>query len=91
MTDFNVHFDPPSRDNVLYSLENTTNGEAATFYIASNFYSVSDMLQNTTRTGNGGSVVHLLTGDSITFDNLPKPRLARIARSVAGYFGFNGS
>ena len=86
MTDDKVHFDDTSRAGILDYFENTLPGNQIVYDIANNFATATQAINHIQPAGDA-SILHLLTGDTVTFDNLPKPRLARIARAVTAYFG----
>ena len=90
MTDYHINISPPTSANILSHFEHTAVGQQVAADIAANFSSVSDMMSHTTNAPKG-AVTDLLTGDTVTFGHVQKPRLAVLARHVASYFGWNAA
>ena len=88
MTDYNYDFPDKSYAGLVDTFENTQYGQKFSFFLGENFTSISQAIHHT-QPVDGSSVVHLLTGDTMTFEGVPKRRFAAVARTVGTYFGFN--
>ena len=87
MADYEYNFPDKSTPGLVNFFERNPVGENFASFMGESFSSVTQAIHRTEPAGNA-SVVHLLTGDTLTFDGVSKPRLAHIFRTVGAYFGF---
>ena len=84
--DYNYDFPDKSFIGLTNFFEHNPTGENFVNYLSGNFSSVHQLLHHTD-TEEGSSVVHLLTGDTLTFQNVPKKEFSSVVRAVGRYFG----
>ena len=85
--EYDVHFPYPQPGTLINEFEHTTLGRDVVAGFNANFSSASEVIGASYANGAGGTIVDLPNGNSLNFDNVPRPRFARIVRAVTAYFG----
>ena len=88
MSNYTYDFPDKSYGGLVNFFEHNEKGEQFSVYFVESFSSTNQLV-NHTKDVDGSSVVHLLTGDTLKFEDIPKKRFAAVAWAVSKYFNVN--